>query len=66
MNSHSPCRPASLFVFSYDGRALTPTVEEIRLDDARLRQSWGDRLFRILLRAEAPPSAASWAMRITR
>jgi hypothetical protein len=50
----------------YDGRALTPTVEEIRLDDARLRQSWGDRLFRILLRAEAPPSAASWAMRIKR
>jgi hypothetical protein len=44
---------------------LTPTVEEIRLDDGQLRRTWGGRLFRILLRAEAPPAKASWAMLIT-
>lgn len=48
----------------YDAATLKPAIEEIRLEDARLRASWGDRLFRILLRAEGPPLNASWAMRI--
>jgi Heparinase II/III-like protein len=48
----------------YDARAFVPVVEEIRLEDAQLRRTWGDRLFRILLRAEAPPSSASWRIRI--
>lgn len=50
---------------NYDAQALVPEVEEIRLEDARLRQSWGDRLFRILLRAKAPPPKTLWAMRIS-
>ena len=49
----------------YDSRAFTPSVEEIRLEDPQLRRTWGDRLFRILLRATAPPTKAAWAMRIT-
>ena len=49
----------------YDSRVLTPSVEEIRLEDPQLRRTWGDRLFRILLRAAAPPTKAAWAMRIT-
>jgi hypothetical protein len=49
----------------YDSASLTPAIEEIRLEDARLRASWGDRLFRILLRAERPPSTALWRTRIT-
>jgi hypothetical protein len=48
----------------YDAHALAPGVEEIRLDDAHLRQSWGERLFRILLRAQEPPLRASWRTRI--
>ncbi|HEY2018812.1 MAG TPA: heparinase II/III family protein, partial [Bryobacteraceae bacterium] len=48
----------------YD-RALSPSVEEIRLEDARLRGTWGDRLFRILLRAEAPAAKGAWTMRIS-
>ena len=48
----------------YDSGALVPAVEEIRLEDARLRASWGDRLFRILLRADHPPLRASWTTRI--
>ena len=48
----------------YDSRALTPSVEEMRLEDPQLRRTWGDRLFRILLRATAPPAKSAWAMRI--
>lgn len=48
----------------YDSRALTPAVEEIRLEDAHLRQSWGERLFRIVLRAKTPPQQAIWRTRI--
>lgn len=49
----------------YDAGSLKPAVEEIRLEDARLRASWGDRLFRILLRAEGPALKASWTLRFT-
>ena len=49
----------------YDARAFAPSVEEIRLEDPQLRRTWGDRLFRILLRATAPPAKSAWTMRIT-
>ncbi len=49
----------------YDAQAFVPAIEEIPLEDARLRASWGDRLFRILLRADNPPVKALWATRIT-
>ena len=47
----------------YD-RALTPEVEEIPLQDARLRSTWGERLYRILLRAADPAPRARFATRI--
>jgi len=50
----------------YDSHAFTPSVEEIRLEDPQLRRAWGDRLFRILLRATPPPAKSAWAMRISR
>jgi hypothetical protein len=48
----------------YDGTAFTPVVEEIRLEDARLRSTWGERLYRILLRAANPAPRARFATRI--
>jgi hypothetical protein len=48
----------------YDA-ALKPSVEEIKLEDSRLRGTWGERLFRILLRAENPPARAVWTTRVT-
>ncbi len=54
-------KPVRIF---YQARALAPTVEEVRLEDPQLRRTWGDRLFRILLRAEAPPPKAAWTLRI--
>jgi hypothetical protein len=48
----------------YDAARFTPAVEEIRIEDARLHAVWGDRLYRILLRAENPPQRAAWTTRI--
>jgi len=51
---------------AYDGRILHATVEEIPIDDEELRQSWGERLYRVLLRADAPSLESKWSLRITR
>jgi hypothetical protein len=49
----------------YDPQAFTTVVEKIPLDDSRLRSTWGERLFRILLRAGSPAMQAVWSTRIT-
>ena len=48
----------------YDARALKPAVEEIPLQDRRLRSSWGERLYRVLLREQNPPAEDSRLFRI--
>lgn len=50
---------------TYDAGALRPEVEVIALDDERLRSSWGDRLFRIVLKSSGPVSQARWRLRLT-
>lgn len=45
--------------------ALSPSVEEIKVEDGRLRAVWGERLYRILLRAANPPRQGKWALRIS-
>jgi hypothetical protein len=49
----------------YEGAVLKPSVEEIRIEDGRLRSTWGERLYRVLLRAERPPARAKWTVRFT-
>lgn len=49
---------------AYD-QNLSASVEEIKLEDARLRSVWGERIYRILLRAANPPRQANWTMQIT-
>jgi hypothetical protein len=48
----------------FDGKALTATVEEIKLEDSRLLKTWGDRLYRILLTADKPPAKGAFSVRI--
>jgi hypothetical protein len=69
----TPCRvtPQS-GVLALEGRlrvaydsTLTPSVEEITLDDARLRGVWGGRLYRILLRAAAAGQRGKFSMRLS-
>jgi hypothetical protein len=50
---------------SYDARALHADLEALPIQDEHLRQSWGDRLYRILLRADNPPQGAKWTLHIT-
>ncbi len=44
--------------------ALSPSVEEIQLDDPHLRSVWGERIYRVLLRATVPSRRARWSLKI--
>jgi hypothetical protein len=44
--------------------ALTPSIEEIKLEDGQLRNAWGERLYRILLKAENPSLRGKWITRL--
>ncbi len=44
--------------------ALKPTVETIKIEDARLSRVWGERLYRILLTAENAPAKGEFNLRI--
>jgi hypothetical protein len=71
----SPCRgvesapgeltlqPAGIKI-SFDAQALHAVTEEIAITDGHLRSSWGDRLYRTLLKCDKPPMEADWRLRI--
>ena len=49
---------------TYD-KTLTPNVETIELDDARLESSWGNTLYRVTLKAAADsPRKDTWLLRV--
>lgn len=48
----------------YDAAVFQPVIEEIKLEDRRLQNSWGPQIYRILLRATKPPQQAKWTTRI--
>jgi hypothetical protein len=48
----------------FDARALEPEVETIRIEDGRLKPVWGERLFRIRLRAGNVPAEGEFTLRI--
>jgi hypothetical protein len=56
--------PGNTVKVNYDARSFTPSVEEVRIEDSRLRRSWGERLFRIQLKAANPGAQRSWTLRI--
>ena len=45
--------------------AFAVSVEEIKLDDPHLRAVWGERVYRILLRAVSPPRRGTWNLKIS-
>jgi len=51
---------------SFDGTALSASVEDVPLDDDGLRSSWGAHMSRIVLRPKAATAKATWVMRIGR
>jgi Heparinase II/III-like protein len=50
---------------AYDRQVFHPRIEEIPINDAELRHSWGERLYRVLLQADSPPKQAQWTLRIS-
>jgi hypothetical protein len=48
----------------FDSATLHAVTEEIKLDDSRLQKSWGDVLYRVLLKCDKPPLEADWWIRI--
>lgn len=50
---------------SFDAEKLTPSLENIELEDAMLKSNWGNRMIRILLRSNFPTSGDTWTLRIT-
>ncbi len=54
-------QPAGLKVY-FDAQTLHPTVEEIAITDGRLRNAWGDRLYRVLLKSDKPALQGDWRM----
>ena len=49
---------------AYDPEKLTPTVERIALEDARLARVWGVNLNRIVLQAKSALLKDTWTMRL--
>jgi Heparinase II/III-like protein len=56
--------PTTTLHVLFDAAAFHPGIEEVPIDDARLKASWGTRLYRILLKADSPPAKAQWMTRI--
>ena len=59
-----PCAGGAVKL-TYDP-ALRAEVEPISLDDARLRDSWGERLYRIVLRPTDKVKQGVWRLRLER
>jgi hypothetical protein len=62
--AHNALQTGSPQAVLFDGATLNAVTEEIKLDDARLQKSWGDVLYRVLLKCDKPPLEADWRMRI--
>jgi len=50
----------------FDHRQIVPTVEQIPLEDEKLKHAWGDRLFRILFRGQKKLTSDEISMTVTR
>jgi hypothetical protein len=74
----TPCQPsiggpgkvmlasgAGPVALSFD-EALTPQIETIALEDDRLRGSWGERTYRIVLKPTAATAQGKWTIRVAR
>jgi hypothetical protein len=59
-----PCAGGAVKL-TYD-RGLGAEVEPIALDDARLREVWGERLYRVVLRPTGEVKQGVWKLRLER
>lgn len=64
INKNPADSTVTLYVF-FDARKLTPKLEQIPINDKILKTMWGDKIMRILLRANSSTIRDSWTLRIT-
>jgi len=50
----------------YDADRLAGTSEPVAVEDKKLRNVWGDKLHRIILKAKSPAKEGTWKLRIER
>ncbi|MBI4902253.1 MAG: heparinase II/III family protein [Acidobacteria bacterium] len=48
----------------WEGPGVECKVDEVKVEDSRLRNAWGDRLYRIRLVSAKAPANASWTLRV--
>ena len=48
----------------YDPQIFAATVEEITIEDARLRPVWGERIYRVILTALSPQAQGNWTLTV--
>ena len=48
----------------YPANMMKVAVEEVAVEDSRLKSIWGERLFRILLRVDEPTKEGAWKLRV--
>ncbi|MFH5184962.1 heparinase II/III family protein [Paenibacillus sp. TAB 01] len=51
-------------LLAYDGEGLAPSVETVPVTDSRMLPIWGDRVYRLQLKAKHAVKAADWTLRI--
>ena len=49
----------------YNSKKLTAEVEEIQIEDSRLKSIWGENIYRILLKVNSPVQKDNWEMVIS-
>lgn len=59
-------RSSAAGILSYQGDVFEASVEEVPLDDPRLRSVWGASLRRVLFRAARPALRGTWTWQVTR
>jgi len=57
--------PSGGVTLIYDAKSFARATEEIPLKDSRLRGAWGEKLYRIQLKAQNPADSGTWLFRIT-
>lgn len=64
LDPSSPTGPAKPLYLLYDGARFEVAVETIPLTDGRLRSSWGDTIYRIVLKAGETPLKDAFSVAI--
>lgn len=64
LNNPEQIKPLSVVHVLYHKEKFFPEIETIFIEDSRLRNSWGEKIYRILLRYQNTPKKGEYLIRI--